>query len=81
MALTREESNKRHNAQQKESGYAAQKKYQKGYRDRMYLCRFYIEKSKKDEIQRIAKENGLSLSRLFIEAVEEKYQIKLRENA
>lgn len=40
-------------------------------------CPQKIQKGKKDILKSIADEQGLSVSRMFINAVEEKYNIKL----
>ena len=36
-----------------------------------------IPKGKRDELRALAKDNGISMNRLFIEAVEDKYLISL----
>lgn len=77
MAQTKEERWKKQNELHKLAGYPSQKKYKKN----MYECRFYIKPEYKEELQKIADEQGVALSRLFINAVEEKYGIKLRENS
>lgn len=81
MAQTKEERWKKQNELHKLAGYPSQKKYNKEYKKKMYECRFYIKNEHKDALQEIANAQGVALSRLFINAVEEKYGIKLRENS
>lgn len=77
MAQTKEERLEKQKECHRRNGYAAQKKFKK----KMYECRFYIKPEYKDALQKIADEKGVALSRLFVDAAEEKYGIKLRENS
>ena len=45
--------------------------------DKIYLK---VPKGKRDELRALAKDNGMSMNRLFIEAVEDKYLISLTKD-
>jgi len=87
------ERNKRSNARHKETGYAASKKYNeankdavldgarkrsKKMRDKYSDLGILILREKRDALEQVLKETGLSITDLFIGAVEEKYSIVLR---
>lgn len=77
------ERNKYKNEWHKQTGYAAQKKYREAhpfvYSERKYHdVKVYISRERKDDLKDLAKREGLTVSEMFIRAVEEKYSINLR---
>lgn len=61
----------------KAGGYAAQKKYRATHPNSKYEPKVRIDKNFKPVLQALLDETGLSITDLFVNAVEEKYDIKL----
>lgn len=78
-----EERKKYTNEWHKKTGYAAQKKYREShpfvYSERKYHeARVHISREKRDILKELAKREKITISELFIIAVEEKYKVNLR---
>jgi|GEM_PF-1740046 len=86
-------NNKRTNQHHKNTGYASQKKYNesnkesvsegsrirsKKVREKYCDLGILILREKRDELNRILEDTSLTITDLFINAVEEKYNISLR---
>ncbi|MGN1121582.1 MAG: hypothetical protein ACI4RV_04375 [Eubacteriales bacterium] len=90
VPLTPEEREARRIAQNKmsverhkRSGYAAQKKYRAAHPEKYnqsYEAKVRVPLEFKPIIERLTKETGLSITQLFISAVEEKYQVALHRD-
>lgn len=71
----------------KSTGYAAQKKYKESHpesraneRGRVYEPKIRIPMELKGNLESLMKETGLSITRLFVSAVEEKYGVVLHRD-
>lgn len=67
----------------KKNGYAAQKKYRASHPEKYnqnYEPKVRIPLEFKPTIESLTKETGLSITQLFISAVEEKYQVVLHRD-
>ena len=71
--------NKRENERQRANGYAAQKKYRAAVRGKIYEPKLTIPINKKEQLFMLLKSTGLTMTQLFVGAVEEKYGIILHE--
>lgn len=76
--------NKRTTEWHKSTGYAAQKKYKAAHpehraneRGRVYEPKIRIPMELKENLEILMNETGLSITRLFVSAVEEKYGVVL----
>lgn len=72
------------NAYHKSTGWAAQKKYKASHRDvcrgRTYEPKLRIPMDKKDILVQLMAQTGLTITQLFVGAVEEKYGVNLHKN-
>lgn len=71
----RKEKNKRDNERKKEQGWVTQKKYHTEVVDTIKIT---IPKGGRDIIKQIAEDNNTSMTAIIVDAVEEKYGVKLR---
>lgn len=75
--------NKSTNEAHRKSGYSAQKKYRAShpevYRGRTYEPKLRIPMDKKDTLAQLMAQTGLTITQLFVGAVEEKYGVILHE--
>ena len=81
VALRREKHAAYQREYAKRTGCAAQKKYRAShpevYRGRHYEPKLRIPIEKKDVLMRLVAETGMSITQLFVEAVQEKYNVTL----
>lgn len=77
VAQTKEERYKIQNDYHRKTGYAAQKRYKKN----IGKCYIYLKQEYKEKLEEIAREKGVSLSRLFLDAAEKFYDIELSEKS
>ena len=85
-ALRLKEKNKRDIERQKNNGYAAQKKYRLAHpdnvvkwRQRFYEPKIRIPKELRPILNSLIKDTGLTITQLFVSAVEEKYGVTLHD--
>ena len=76
------EQNKKSAAAHKESGYAAQQKYRETHPEKYdnYEPKIRIASEFRGTLSKLLSKTGLSITNLFIGAVEEKYNVKLRKD-
>jgi hypothetical protein len=76
--------NQKTNERHKANGYASQKRcnaaYREAHRGEIYEPKLRIPSSKKGELQDLISKTGLTLTQLFVGAVEEKYGVILHED-
>lgn len=70
----------------KEGGYAAQKRYRENHpekvqewRTRIYEPKIRIKKEFRNVLEKLLNETGYSITELFVNAVEEKYDVLLHD--
>lgn len=91
LETRRIERNKRSVAWQKSTGYAAQKRYKEShpeqralerarYRAKTYEVKVRIPMELKATVESLTQNTGLSITQLFISAVEEKYGVVLHRD-
>ena len=78
------EKNRRDNERKKAGGWTAQKKYQtthKRHRDTssVYEVKIRVPLDKKEEFKALLEQTGLSITKLCLDAIEEKYGVVLLE--
>ena len=76
--LRRKERNRRSNEAHKRSGYAAQAKYKKNNYDELSVL---LPKESRRLLDEIVYKENTTISSLFLNAVEEKYGIKLSKDS
>ena len=64
----------------KAGGYASQKRYREKHKGDVYEPKIRIKKEYKKNLETLLSATGLSITELFVSAVEEKYNIVLHKN-
>lgn len=72
--------NKRDNERKKQQGYVAQKRYRENHKGELYEPKLKIPFEKKNDLLELLRSTGLTMTDLFVGAVEEKYKINLHKD-